>query len=211
MLTGIKTRKSSGTKVSKFISRLYEMINNTKNIETLTWTDSGSAFAIVNTDSFTINLLKKHFKNKNYSSFVRQLNLYGFRKKRDTGEIHVYAHEYFLQASPEVLCEIHRRVSECSKQAVSMLDSEKNAIIEIKVRQQILETKFEKLEQKNKKLMAFNQAVVLRVKRYRDHEEKVEQLLITMIQGIKDNQTNAERNCLNILMQFLTNSSQQEF
>lgn len=205
-----RNRNIVGNKVSKFVLRLYEMISNTKNSETLAWTDSGTSFAIVNTDNFTLKLLKKHFKNKNYSSFVRQLNLYGFRKQRDTGEIHVYAHEYFLKDQPEVLCQVNRRVSECNKPAVSIPEIEKNGILEIQIRQEKLEKKFEKLEQKNKKILTVNQEILLRVKRYREHEEKVEQLLSTLVQGVKDNQTNVEGNYWRILTQFLSNTSQQD-
>ncbi|KAF0690275.1 Aste57867_18301 [Aphanomyces stellatus] len=46
------------------------------------WTDQGAAFVVRDAEAFAATLLPVHFKHSNFKSFVRQLNLYGFKKVR---------------------------------------------------------------------------------------------------------------------------------
>ena len=48
------------------------------------WTESGDRFTITNTIGFMENILPKYFKHQNFASFVRQLNMYGFKKSKDS-------------------------------------------------------------------------------------------------------------------------------
>ena len=51
-------------------------------METIRWSADGKSFIISNTEKF-IRILPKYFKTKNYSSFVRQLNMYSGLKNDD--------------------------------------------------------------------------------------------------------------------------------
>ena len=42
------------------------------------WSENGDTFIVKDMEAFA-NLLPKFFKHKNFRSFVRQLNFYGFR------------------------------------------------------------------------------------------------------------------------------------
>lgn len=46
----------------------------------ITWTSTGRAFGIQDMARFRSEVLPTHFKHDKFSSFQRQLNLYGFRK-----------------------------------------------------------------------------------------------------------------------------------
>lgn len=186
-------------KVSKFILRLYEMINSSKNISTITWVDSGSSFAILNTSSFTSELLKKHFKHKNYSSFVRQLNLYGFNKERDTGELQVYSNPNFLKNHGERLILIRRRVPAIKSINLST-NLDKTKMQTVLAQQVQIKKNFAELEQKYKNISDSNELLAKKLENCIEREEKVEQLLGNFIRIVKESQTNMEGQFYNMFM-----------
>ncbi|KDQ11073.1 hypothetical protein BOTBODRAFT_114868 [Botryobasidium botryosum FD-172 SS1] len=56
------------------------MINNPETDEFIYWAPDGKSFFVSNQEYFSRELLPKSFRHKNFASFVRQLNMYGFRK-----------------------------------------------------------------------------------------------------------------------------------
>lgn len=44
------------------------------------WSETGDSFVVKNTQDFASKVIPCFFKHSNFSSFVRQLNFYGFRK-----------------------------------------------------------------------------------------------------------------------------------
>lgn len=51
------------------------------NTDLIRWSVKGDSFVVVDEDEFARKLIPELFKHKNYASFVRQLNMYGFHKK----------------------------------------------------------------------------------------------------------------------------------
>ncbi|KAF3854472.1 hypothetical protein F7725_022527 [Dissostichus mawsoni] len=84
------------------------------------WSASGTSFHVFDQGRFAKEVLPKYFKHNNMASFVRQLNMYGFRKvvnieqsglvkpERDDTE---FQHLYFLQGHEHMLEHIKRKVS----------------------------------------------------------------------------------------------------
>ncbi|KAL7569772.1 hypothetical protein ACA910_005714 [Epithemia clementina (nom. ined.)] len=101
----------------QFPRRLYEMLESeTQLAETsavdaviiISWSESGKAFHIRNISDFANTILSKYFRTKKFSSFQRNLNLYGFTKLRRGPEINMYAHSSFRRGFPEHLVQLRK-------------------------------------------------------------------------------------------------------
>ena len=73
------------------------------------WNEDNSGFAILDQEAFTSLVLPIYFKHSNLHSFIRQLNMYGFNKKRGKTE-NYYHHPQFIQGKPHLIAEIQRKV-----------------------------------------------------------------------------------------------------
>jgi HSF-type DNA-binding len=106
---GAEAITTSGAK-KKFPIQLHvmlESVHESGHASIVRWLPHGRAFAIVNKAAFP-EVLKRYFPNQTeYSSFQRQLNIYGFF--RLIGD--VYYHELFLRGRPAMATLIPRSLS----------------------------------------------------------------------------------------------------
>ncbi|KFH43423.1 Transcription factor-like protein [Hapsidospora chrysogenum ATCC 11550] len=65
-----------------FIHKLYNMLEDQNIQHLISWSSSADSFVMAPTPDFS-KVLSQYFKHTNISSFVRQLNMYGFHKERD--------------------------------------------------------------------------------------------------------------------------------
>lgn len=59
-----------------FLNKTYEMVDDPKTDEVVSWSNTNNTIVVWNVREFTRELLPKYFKHNNFSSFVRQLNTY---------------------------------------------------------------------------------------------------------------------------------------
>ena len=82
MLNKKRFRLKQISKNKSFLEKLYDMLNNEDNKKIIYWNNEGTAIIIVNINKLCECVLPKYYKHANYSSFVRQLNIYGFYKTK---------------------------------------------------------------------------------------------------------------------------------
>ena len=81
-MLGKKRKLMNELKSDKFLLKLYEILNNNKYSKIIHWSQNGSYIVITNIYAMSQKILPIYFNHQNYSSFVRQLNMYDFHKIR---------------------------------------------------------------------------------------------------------------------------------
>ncbi|KAI8099660.1 HSF-type DNA-binding-domain-containing protein [Halteromyces radiatus] len=104
-----------------FVHKLHTMVGDIQYQHLIAWTYSGTSFIVCNITEFSRDVLPKHFKHNNFSSFVRQLNMYGFHKVNKSprghrtlaeNQIWEFSHSKFLRGRADLLDEIKRKALE---------------------------------------------------------------------------------------------------
>lgn len=148
-------RREGSENAPIFLRKTYEMIN-TCNPEIATWSEDGTTFVVKDPEKFAAEEIPTFFKHNNFSSFVRQLNFYGFRKIK-TDPIRIrdqesgaeakywrFRHEKFLRGRPDMLNEIKKsnQIEPAEKQEVDAL---KNEVRELKSQLAVMSKNMEQL------------------------------------------------------------------
>ncbi|KAK9531158.1 hypothetical protein VZT92_010600 [Zoarces viviparus] len=106
--------------VPAFLTKLWTLVEDADTNEFISWSQEGNSFLVLDEQHFAKEILPKFFKHNNMASFIRQLNMYGFRKVMhiDTGVVKQerdgpveFQHPYFKHGQDNLLENIKRKVS----------------------------------------------------------------------------------------------------
>lgn len=103
-----------------FPRKLHEMLEAESNGTIVHWTSSGLAFRIADVSLFSTEVLPKYFKTSKFSSFQRNLNLYGFAKIRKGPETDSYYHPGFVRGDEAGLSQLRKRTKAPNKKAQAL-------------------------------------------------------------------------------------------
>ncbi|CAG9817018.1 unnamed protein product [Phaedon cochleariae] len=183
--------------IPAFLGKLWKMVNDPNTDHLISWSPAGNSFIIQNQAQFWYELLPLYYKHNNMSSFVRQLNMYGFHKistvengamDSDKDEIQFY-HRYFQKDQPELLNNIKRKVttskSENGMQNVIKTDDIAKVLSDVKHlhgRQSSVDSQLSAIKQENAVL--WRELAMLRQKHMKQQQivNKLIQFLVTLVQ-----------------------------
>jgi hypothetical protein len=107
-----RTRHYQERSVPKFLKKVFSIVEGNKFNEYISWSNDGTALIIKKPTNFTDRVLPLFFKHSNFSSFIRQLNMYKFKKSKNCSYDHIYTHPMFQRGKIDLLRNIQRNTIE---------------------------------------------------------------------------------------------------
>ena len=113
------------SKVAFFVQKLYLILEDPANAQTIHW--NHDEFIITHPTLLADTILPLHFRHSKLESFIRQLNLYGFRKikRSEEKEALYFKHDLFRQGCTDLLPRITLKHKNKSQDPLSRITDSK--------------------------------------------------------------------------------------
>ena len=108
---GLASVEGKHVMLPAFLSKTYEIFSMPEFSHVCGWNATGDTIIVAQLETFVAMVLPRFFKHRNFPSFVRQLNLYGFHKTVLDSKRLEFQHPYFKRGRPDLLHLIKRMVS----------------------------------------------------------------------------------------------------
>ncbi|KAI5090790.1 heat shock factor protein 2, partial [Silurus meridionalis] len=182
--------------VPAFLTKLWTLVEDSDTNEFICWSQEGNSFLVLDEQRFAKEILPKFFKHNNMASFVRQLNMYGFRKVMhiDTGIVKQerdgpvqFQHPYFRNGRDDLLENIKRKVSntkpEDSKLRQDDLSKILSSVQTVHDKQETMDARLATLKRENEAL--WREMSDLRQKHAQQQQaiKELVQFILTLVQN----------------------------
>ncbi|XP_075059106.1 heat shock factor protein 2-like isoform X1 [Mixophyes fleayi] len=182
--------------VPAFLSKLWTLVEDSDTNEFITWSQNGQSFLVLDEQRFAKEILPKYFKHNNMASFVRQLNMYGFRKvvhvdsgimKQERDGPVEFQHPFFMQGQDELLENIKRKVSSTRPEEAKVRQEDISKILnnaaKVQVKQDTIDSRLFTLKRENEAL--WREISELRAKHSQQQQviRKIVQFIVTLVQN----------------------------
>ncbi|KAF9571134.1 stress-responsive transcription factor hsf1 [Mortierella alpina] len=195
------TRQTNGARgnVAAFLTKLYKMVGDAGSNNLIKWSDNGQSFLVLNHVEFAKVVLPKFFKHNNFSSFVRQLNMYGFHKvphlqqgvllpDADT-EQWEFSNPHFQRNQPDLLYLVSRKKATAGNEDKDALTMDLNHILQevsaIKRHQVAISSDLKNIERDHQSLWQESIAARERHQRQQETIDKILRFLASVFSGEK--------------------------
>jgi len=192
-----KSKFAVDDSIPTFIRKTYEILEENKFPDIIDWNYEGLALIIKKPADFCQKVLPLYFKHNNLTSFIRQLNMYNFHKRRTQDVDHIYCHELFQRGKKHLLKDIRRKNNDHSltiQKSMDMLENIRNSNDNTSLLQenQLLKklnkeaaVKVSTYEKKIKDLSTQNQALISQIYTQNEREEILKHLLTNIMKHFK--------------------------
>lgn len=194
---------------SNFLLKLYQILESNVFKGVIEWDESGKYFIIKNLNLFCEKVLPIYYKHNNFSSFVRQLNMYDFHKIRSKDNFHIYEHSLFTRDGKDQINKIKRKnnISKTNENGLIPINEHNmdntpislpkkvnkkslaktlNILVEkakqTGSRQLKIENKIENLNEKNMELLTQNKVILQEISNKTEYNKKLESIVLFVIE-----------------------------
>jgi len=182
-----------GGRLNSFLEKTFNMLEENKFEDIISWTPQGDTFIIKNNEKFEKSVLPQVFRHSKLASFIRQLHMYSFQKKHSDADCQVYQNAFFKKGRKDLLHKLRRRISGKGKKQES-----KGEESPFQSEPENLEPKIKKIAKKEE---SYQEAVLLNGLRAQNNQIREEMSLIkSQLSEMKDQIPIIQRNNLDLVM-----------
>ncbi|OLL22582.1 Heat shock factor protein [Neolecta irregularis DAH-3] len=186
LLKVVYTPQPQAKNVPTFLNKVYSMVNENATDDLIRWSDSGESFLVIRPDEVAKDVLPRYFKHKNFSSFVRQLNMYGFHKvphlqqgvlqSETPSEMWEFSSPNFVRDQPDLLCLVTRKKGGAPAESEINLDYSAlvNEIQAVKKHQAVISSDLKRLQMDNQ--MLWRETLESR-ERHQQHQGTIDKIM----------------------------------
>ncbi|CAO3658166.1 unnamed protein product [Rhizopus microsporus] len=199
--------------VPAFLNKLFSMVNDPSTDDLICWAENGKSFFVNRQEDFARKVLPRFFKHNKFSSFVRQLNMYGFHKvphlqqgvlETDSdSERWEFSNPNFQRNKPELLTLVTRKKGvSADEKELSGVDLQHilEEIKSIKRHQMSISTQLQNIQRDNQILW---QETVQARERHLRHQETIDKILQFLASVFSSSGAGEKRNVIPRKRRFL--------